>query len=83
MRVASRIGAASPEQIKTALGARICALAGGGCRMDAPPLDVSDAGFVALVAELRSAMRAEHVPLAARNELLELLAPQPRDVASL
>ena len=82
-RLAGSLERANPEHVKAALNARICALAGGGCRIDTNSIDMTDGGFLALVEELRGAMRAEHIPLAARNELLELLAPPPRDVASL
>jgi hypothetical protein len=82
-RVAGTLDADSRQRVKAALVARICTLAGGGCRFDADTVILDDADFPALVAELRGAMRAEHVPLAIRNELLELLAPPPRDVASL
>lgn len=53
----------------------ICARSGGGC--------TSPGGneFLALLEPLRVALRAHHVPLAARNELLEVLAPARRDFA--
>lgn len=55
--------------------AQICAISGGGCRVaDAPTPDI----FAGAIEELRRAMRAHAVPLAARNELLELLAAHPR-----
>jgi hypothetical protein len=82
-RVAGTLDADSRQRVKALLTARICTLAGGGCRTDVNAFALNDADFPALVAELRGAMRAEHVPLAVRNELLELLAPPPRDVASL
>jgi hypothetical protein len=82
-RVAGTLDADSVQRLKDSLTARICTLAGGGCRIDADAFPVNDADFPALVAELRGAMRTAQVPLAVRNELLELLAPPPRDVASL
>jgi hypothetical protein len=51
--------------------ARICALGGGGCRgADGAWRTAS----VDMIEALRRAMRAQDVPLAARNELLDLLA---------
>lgn len=72
---------------KLLLAARICSLTGGGCPASDDALrddqDVGNIEFRTFVAELRVAMRAQNVPLAARNELLELLAPMYRDVARL
>ncbi|HEX5160818.1 MAG TPA: hypothetical protein VFV88_03795 [Steroidobacteraceae bacterium] len=69
------------QDIKNDLAARICSLAGGGCR-NPGARRVDLASQVELVEALRVAMRAQDVPLAARNELLEALAPVRRDVAS-
>jgi len=69
------------QLIKKDLAARICSLAGGGCR-NPGARRVDLASQVDLVEALRVAMRAQAVPLAARNELLEALAPVRRDVAS-
>jgi len=69
------------QLVKNDLAARICSLAGGGCcNPGARWVDL--ASQVELVEALRVAMRAQAVPLAARNELLEALAPVRRDVAS-
>ena len=75
------------EDIKADLVARICAVTGGGCRYRSKA--GSKAGSKSslqtgkeLVEALRVAMRTHGVPLAARNELLEALAPT-RDVAKL
>jgi hemoglobin len=69
------------QAVKAELVARICALSGGGCRYrhNATALQAS----TGLVEVLRVAMRAHGVPLSARNELLETLAPTRRDVARL
>ena len=57
---------------------RICAVTGGGCRYrGAADTDPE------LVEALRLAMRTHGVPLAARNELLEALAPTRRNGAAL
>ena len=59
--------------------ARICAISGGGCHV----ADGSTpAVFAGAIEELRRAMRAHDVPLAARNELLDLLGAQPRNPGS-
>ena len=50
--------------------ARICAISGGGCRAAG---DVTRDAPVSLIEALRGAMRAQDVPLSARNELLDLL----------
>jgi|SRR5882672_5415516 len=75
---------------KQLLAGQICALAGGNCASsDARLHDVraehhiGNTEFRALIEKLRVAMRAQNVPLAARNELLELLAPKDRDLARL
>ncbi len=80
-RVAASFDATHLQRMKSSLNARICALAGGGCRTNSDVLELSDANYLALVEELRGAMRAERIPIAARNELLELLAAPPRGVA--
>lgn len=59
------------------LASYICARAGGGCGNTRAP-QISDAQFVQLVEVLRASMRAHDVPLAARNELLEAIAPLRR-----
>jgi hypothetical protein len=59
--------------------ARICALAGGGCR---GADDASRTASADMVEALRRAMRAQEVPMTARNELLDLLAAAPRAPAS-
>ena len=80
-------GRAHLAAAKLLLAARICSLAGGGCPASNDALrddqDVANIEVGAFVEELRVAMRAQNVPLAARNELLELLAPMYRDVARL
>jgi len=68
--------------IKADLLARICALSGGGCRYPSKKVAALPPGNEMLEA-LRMAMRTHGVPLAARNELLEALATQRRDVARL
>jgi len=60
------------------LESSICALAGGGCRRPDAGLALTDAEFVTLLEQLRASMRTHGVPLAARNELLEALAPMRR-----
>jgi hypothetical protein len=44
---------------------------------------ISSAEFSGLVEAVRESMRARDVPLAARNQLLEILAPMNRDVVNL
>jgi len=53
----------------------LCARTGGGCK------STGGGDFLALLEPLRIALRAHNVPLAARNELLEALAPARRDFA--
>lgn len=66
-------------RVKDSWIARICAISGGGCRA----ADEATPGISAgAIEELRRAMRAQDVPLAARNELLELLAAVSQTVAS-
>ena len=61
----------SPDAQKRRLAAHICALSGGNCpTQDAPELrDVSR-----LLEPLRVSMRSHDVPLAVRNELLDVLS---------
>jgi hypothetical protein len=62
----------SNQLAKEQLTQRICMLTGGGCisRQDAPGTQRADDR---LVEALRESMRARDVPLAARNQLLEIL----------
>jgi hypothetical protein len=68
---------------------RICTLTGGGCSDDGKmnlshaARPISGAEFSTLVEAMRESMRARDVPLAARNQLLEILAPMSRDAATL
>ena len=78
------------QHVKDMLLEQICSLTGGGCTYTGDTMrevhaghHISNAEFFALVDELRAAMRAAGVPLAARNELLEILAPMKRDVVKL
>jgi len=74
------------QSLKNDLVARICWMTGGGCRnpgaLRAGFAGTAGAAQPQLVEALRVAMRAHDVPLAARNELLEVIAPVRRDVAS-
>lgn len=76
--------------VKDMLVLQICSLAGGGCAYTGDTMRdvhaghrITDAEFSGLVEVLRDSMRAEGVPLGARNELLALLAPMKRDVVKL
>ena len=69
--------AVADEAVRKPLADHLCALAGGDCPSPRAPR-LSEAQFVELVAGLRTAMRAHDVPLAARNEFLEALAPLRR-----
>ena len=71
-------GNRDPQVVKNDLVRRICAVTGGGCRYRG----AADSGSE-LVEALRAAMRTHGVPLAARNELLEALAPTRRGGAPL
>jgi hemoglobin len=78
------------QHVKDLLVERICSLTGGGCTYTGDTMHdvhaghhISNAEFFGLVEELRSAMRSQGVPLSARNELLEILAPMKRDVVQL
>jgi len=78
------------QNAKDLLVEQICALTGGGCSCSSEPtlavystMDISDLEFFGLVEALRESMRARDVPLAARNQLLEVLTPMKRVVARL
>jgi len=70
-----QFAAANLSALKQQLAARICSLSGGSCDSRAISLELDDAQIVALIEGLRASMRAHQVPLPARNELLEVLAP--------
>jgi hypothetical protein len=74
----AQLGSERDPQSRQDLVRRICAVTGGGCRYRGS----SNTG-AELVEALRIAMRSHGVPLAARNELLEALAPAPRDSLAL
>jgi len=78
------------QHVKDMLIEQICSLTGGGCQYTGDTMrdvhaghHISNAEFFELVEVLRASMRAQEVPLAARNELLEILAPMKRDVVKL
>lgn len=78
------------QHVKDMLIEQICSLTGGGCAYTGDPMrevhaghKISNAEFFGLVEVLRESMRGHQVPLSARNELLEILAPMKRDVVKL
>jgi hemoglobin len=78
------------QHVKDMLIEQICSLTGGGCKYTGDTMrdvhaghKISNAEFFDLVEVLRDAMRTQNVPLSARNELLEILAPMKRDVVKL
>lgn len=78
------------QHVKDMLLEQICSLTGGGCTYTGDTMHdvhaghhISNAEFFGLVEVLRGAMREQGVPLSARNELLEILAPMKRDVVKL
>jgi hemoglobin len=78
------------QHVKDMLIEQICSLSGGGCQYTGDTMrdvhaghHISNAEFFDLVEVLRDAMRAQHVPLSARNQLLATLAPMKRDVVKL
>ncbi|HTU64866.1 MAG TPA: group 1 truncated hemoglobin [Steroidobacteraceae bacterium] len=80
----------SLQHVKDMLVEQICSLTGGGCTYTGDTMrdvhaghHISNAEFFGLVEVLRDSMRAQDVPLSARNELLEILAPMKRDVVKL
>jgi truncated hemoglobin YjbI len=83
--VADAIDKVNLQQVKGPLTERICTLTGGSCAVRAHGAGhrISPAEFSGLVEALRESMRARDVPLAARNQLLEILAPMNGDVVTL
>jgi len=77
-RTRDALGDDDLARLKTLLAQRICALTGGGCKAAAHDPRISQ-----LIESLRASMREHDVPLAARNELLEVLVPARQDVARL
>jgi hemoglobin len=78
------------QHVKDMLAEQICALTAGGCTYTGDTMrdvhaghQITNAEFFELVEVLRASMRSHAVPLAARNELLEILAPMKRDVVKL
>ena len=80
--VGEAVDKADLRQLKDLLTAQICSRTGGGCDLtaDSPGRPISDAQFTGLVESLRHSMRSHDVPIAARNQLLEILAPMRRDL---
>jgi hemoglobin len=75
------------KRVKALLVEQICAVTGGGCTYTGDSMKdvhaghkIRNAEFYGLVEVLRDSMRQHDVPLSARNELLEILAPMKRDV---
>jgi truncated hemoglobin YjbI len=87
--VADAIDKTNLPLAKDLLTERICTLTGGGCdnggkmRLAHAAKPISSAEFSSLVEAMRESMRARDVPLAARNQLLEILAPMTRDAVTL
>jgi hemoglobin len=78
------------QHVKHMLAEQICSLTGGGCTYSGDTMrdvhaghKITNAEFYSLVEVLRESLRRHEVPLAARNELLEILAPMKRDVVKL
>lgn len=75
------------KRVKSFLAEFICSRAGGGCSYTGDTMKeihagqhITNAQFYQLVETLREEMRAQDIPLGARNELLAILAPMKRDV---
>ena len=75
------------KRVKLLLVEQVCSLAGGGCTYTGDSMKevhaghkISNAEFYQLVEVLRDSMRNHGIPLGARNELLQILAPMKRDV---
>ena len=75
------------SRIKRLLAEQLCDLSGGPCHYSGDPMKevhaghhISEAQFYVMVDQLRDVLKERHVDLAARNELLRLLAPMKRDV---
>jgi len=78
------------QHVKDMIVEQICSLTGGGCTYSGDSMrdvhaghHISNADFMICVEALRKSMRAHDVPLSARNQLLEILAPMKRDVVKL
>jgi hemoglobin len=72
---------ANLQRMKELLTQQICTLTGGGCADRGDTLREVNSGY-RLVEAMRESMRARGVPLAARNELLEILAPRNRNAGT-
>jgi hemoglobin len=72
---------ANLQHVKALLTERICTLTGGGCTDHG--VAMRELHSRELIEAMRESMRAHDVPLVARNQLLEILAPMSRDVAKL
>ena len=74
-------------RIKKFIALQICDLTGGPCHYDGDAMKevhaghhITEAEFYGLVDVLRDILKARHVDLRSRNELLQILAPMKRDV---
>ena len=73
--------------IKESVAAQICSLTGGPCAYKGKSmeevhkgLNIRSGEFNAFVEDLQKAMSGRHVPLAAQNKLLAILAPMRRAI---
>jgi hemoglobin len=78
------------QRVKDMFVLQICSLTGGGCAYSGDTMrdvhgghHITNADFFYTVEILRDSMRSHEIPLSARNELLEILAPMKRDVVKL
>jgi hemoglobin len=78
------------QRVKDMIVEQICSLTGGGCTYTGDTMKdthaghhITNADFMMTVEVLRAAMRRHDVPLSARNELLEILAPMKRETVKL
>ena len=86
-RMNQSFGKVDLKRVKSLLVEQICSLTGGGCTYSGDSMKevhaghaISDSEFFQLVEVLQESMRRHGIPLGARNELLEILAPMKRDV---
>lgn len=89
-RLAQSFQGTNIGRVKRLLAEQLCQLSGGGCVYTGDPMravhaghHISEAEFYGLVEILRAALVRHGVALAARNQLLALLAPMKRNVVNV
>ena len=88
-RIKDTFKATNLKRLRRTLIEQFCVLGNGPCTYSGDPmkevhqgLEITNAGFNALVEDLQTAMDRNNVPSRSQNKLLALLAPMQRDIVT-